>query len=180
MNCLLTIWLPRSIGNTITWKNLRYHILHLIELMNSHLHHLMKIPCDGWTFITPVQNWFTIVNYRGVPRGLWVGVFIALPSGIGVALSVLGGNSGSLIGVAISASLLPPAVNAVSIITGIWYLEKMDTKLNLFFSRDNELLLVIAELQMQDVKVIAIYFFNNLTLIVMYFLIGLKKVFHIV
>lgn len=135
---------------------------------------------DGWTFITPVQNWFTIVNYRGVPRGLWVGVFIALPSGIGVALSVLGGNSGSLIGVAISASLLPPAVNAVSIITGIWYLEKMDTKLNLFFSRDNELLLVIAELQMQDVKVIAIYFFNNLTLIVMYFLIGLKKVFHIV
>lgn len=49
---------------------------------------------------------------RGVPRGLWVGVFIALPSGIGVALSVLGGNSGSLIGVAISASLLPPAVNA--------------------------------------------------------------------
>lgn len=56
----------------------------------------------------------------------------------------------------------------------------MDTKLNLFFSRDNELLLVIAELQMQDVKVIAIYFFNNLTLIVMYFLIGLKKVFHIV
>ncbi|XP_078317414.1 uncharacterized protein LOC111120045 isoform X2 [Crassostrea virginica] len=61
---------------------------------------------------------------RGVPRGLWVGVFIALPSGIGVALSVLGGNSGSLIGVAISASLLPPAVNAgmlwaYSIITAI-------------------------------------------------------------
>jgi hypothetical protein len=29
-----------------------------------------------------------------------------------VALSVLGGNAGSLVGVAISASLLPPAVNA--------------------------------------------------------------------
>ena len=47
-------------------------------------------------------------------RGLWVGVSIALPSGAGVALSVLGGNTGSLVGVAISASLLPPAVNSVS------------------------------------------------------------------
>jgi len=37
-----------------------------------------------------------------------------VPSGAGVALSVLGGNAGSLVGVAISASLLPPACNAVS------------------------------------------------------------------
>ena len=41
-----------------------------------------------------------------------MGVLIAVPSGAGVALSVLGGNAGSLVGVAISASLLPPAVNA--------------------------------------------------------------------
>ena len=47
-------------------------------------------------------------------RSLWVGVLIALPSGAGVALSILGGNTGSLVGVAISASLLPPAVNAAS------------------------------------------------------------------
>lgn len=47
-------------------------------------------------------------------RSLWVGVLIALPSGAGVALSILGGNAGSLVGVAISASLLPPAVNCVS------------------------------------------------------------------
>ena len=51
---------------------------------------------------------------RGIPRSLWVGLLIALPSGAGAALSVLGGNQGSLVGVAISASLLPPAVNAVS------------------------------------------------------------------
>jgi uncharacterized membrane protein len=51
--------------------------------------------------------------FRGATRSLWVGVLIALPSGAGVALSVLGGNAGSLVGVAISASLLPPAVNAV-------------------------------------------------------------------
>ncbi|CAF2870627.1 unnamed protein product [Rotaria sp. Silwood2] len=49
---------------------------------------------------------------RGDIKRLWVGVLIALPSGAGVALSVLGGNIGSLVGVAISASLLPPAVNS--------------------------------------------------------------------
>jgi uncharacterized membrane protein len=54
------------------------------------------------------------VILRGMLRSLWVGVLIALPSGAGVALSILGGNAGSLVGVAISASLLPPAVNAVS------------------------------------------------------------------
>jgi len=55
-----------------------------------------------------------MAHYRGMARSLWVGVLIAVPSGAGVALSVLGGNTGSLVGVAISASLLPPAVNAVS------------------------------------------------------------------
>ncbi|XP_013403877.1 uncharacterized protein LOC106169083 isoform X2 [Lingula anatina] len=49
---------------------------------------------------------------RGQVRSLWSGVLIAVPSGAGVALSVLGGNAGSLVGVAISASLLPPATNA--------------------------------------------------------------------
>jgi len=43
------------------------------------------------------------------------GFIIAFVSGMAVALSVLGDNQGSLVGVAISASLLPPAVNAVSI-----------------------------------------------------------------
>ena len=40
-----------------------------------------------------------------------VGVFVAVPSGVGVALAVLGGNQAGGVGVAISASLLPPAVN---------------------------------------------------------------------
>lgn len=47
---------------------------------------------------------------------LVVGVAVAVPSGLGVAISVLGGNSGSMVGVAISASLLPPAVN-----TGLYW-----------------------------------------------------------
>ncbi|XP_026481686.1 uncharacterized protein LOC113388529 [Ctenocephalides felis] len=45
-------------------------------------------------------------------RSLWVGALIAFPSGAAGALAVLGDNTGSLVGVAISASLLPPAVNA--------------------------------------------------------------------
>ena len=52
--------------------------------------------------------------FRGMYRSLWVGALIAAPSGAGVALSLLGGNAAGLVGVAISASLLPPAVNAVS------------------------------------------------------------------
>ncbi|KAL8577106.1 hypothetical protein ACOMHN_049795 [Nucella lapillus] len=59
------------------------------------------------------DEWPTLeMSSRGLLRGLVVGMLIALPSGAGVALSVLGGNTGSLVGVAISASLLPPAVNA--------------------------------------------------------------------
>jgi uncharacterized hydrophobic protein (TIGR00271 family) len=42
-----------------------------------------------------------------------VGIMIALPSGAAVAIAVLGENFGSLVGVAISASLLPPSVNTV-------------------------------------------------------------------
>lgn len=49
---------------------------------------------------------------RGRPESLLIGLLIALPSGIGVALSVLGNNTSSLVGVAISAALLPPLVNS--------------------------------------------------------------------
>ncbi|XP_043068550.1 uncharacterized protein [Drosophila bipectinata] len=45
-------------------------------------------------------------------HSLIVGVFTAVPSGAAAAIGILGGNIGSLVGVAISASLLPPAVNS--------------------------------------------------------------------
>jgi uncharacterized hydrophobic protein (TIGR00271 family) len=48
---------------------------------------------------------------RGLVSNLAIGFAIAVPSGMGVALSLLGNNTSSLVGVAISASLLPPAVN---------------------------------------------------------------------
>lgn len=52
------------------------------------------------------------MSSRGHWRSLWVGALVALPSGGGVAMAVLGGNAACLVGVAISASLLPPIINA--------------------------------------------------------------------
>ncbi|XP_023159365.1 uncharacterized protein LOC105664977 [Ceratitis capitata] len=48
---------------------------------------------------------------RGNSRSLWMSIFWALTSGTGVAVALLQGAAGPLIGVAISASLLPPMVN---------------------------------------------------------------------
>lgn len=58
---------------------------------------------------------------RGQWRSLWVGGLVALPSGAGVAMAILGGNSACLVGVAISASLLPPSINCGS----LWALSLM-------------------------------------------------------
>ncbi|KAG7371726.1 protein of unknown function DUF389 containing protein [Nitzschia inconspicua] len=67
--------------------------------------------CSAWT--SSAQEWPTDeMAGRGTEVGLIAGVAIAIPSGMGVALSILGDNTSSLVGVAISASLLPPAVNA--------------------------------------------------------------------
>ena len=59
------------------------------------------------------HNWPTQeMASRGELTGLIIGTIIALASGVGVSLSGLTSNTNSLVGVAISASLLPPAVNA--------------------------------------------------------------------
>ena len=47
--------------------------------------------------------------FKGELRALWVGVLVAVPSGAGVALSVLGGNAGSLV------NILPLALQSSSI-----------------------------------------------------------------
>ena len=55
-------------------------------------------------------------NAEQAGRCTWTNFFVGLPvaffSGIGVAVSLLDEQTNSLVGVAISASLLPPAVNA--------------------------------------------------------------------
>jgi len=66
----------------------------------------------GWTPLA-TETWPTSeMQGRGEWVGLLTGIAVAVPSGMGVCLSILGGNTSSLVGVAISASLLPPAVNA--------------------------------------------------------------------
>lgn len=54
----------------------------------------------------------TEMSSRGELTSLLVGIPVAFLSGLGVALSVLDDSTSSLVGVAVSASLLPPAVNA--------------------------------------------------------------------
>lgn len=51
-----------------------------------------------------------------------MGVLWALTSGSGVAVALLQGSAGPLIGVAISASLLPPVVNCVGFPILIFFL----------------------------------------------------------
>lgn len=59
------------------------------------------------------RDWPTVeMRNRGSAESLGDGAFIAFVSGIGVALSVSGDYLSAIIGVAISASLLPPAVNS--------------------------------------------------------------------
>eukprot|EP01084_Bolivina_argentea_P077774 141101_1 len=87
----------------------------------------------GFIFIAITENdvngeWPWPTNEM-VSRGQWVGLVtgavVAFASGVGVALSVVGDYTATVIGVAISASLLPPAVNcgmlwAMSVYVYIW------------------------------------------------------------
>lgn len=52
------------------------------------------------------------MSSRGTPWSLLSGFFVAMPSGVGVALGISGGGINALVGVAISAALLPPIVNS--------------------------------------------------------------------
>mmetsp|Transcript_20857 Transcript_20857/g.63562 ORF Transcript_20857/g.63562 Transcript_20857/m.63562 type:complete len:306 (-) Transcript_20857:197-1114(-) len=59
-------------------------------------------------------------------RGEWwvlvTGFAVAVPSGIGVSLAITGGGINALVGVAISAALLPPIVNSgIGLALGIYY-----------------------------------------------------------
>ncbi|KAG7336834.1 protein of unknown function DUF389 containing protein [Nitzschia inconspicua] len=67
------------------------------------------------------EDWPTPEMYnRGSPTSFWVGFPVAFFSGLGVAVSLLDDQTNSLVGVAISASLLPPAVNAGMLWVSFW------------------------------------------------------------
>ncbi|XP_011502409.1 PREDICTED: uncharacterized protein LOC105365849 [Ceratosolen solmsi marchali] len=69
-------------------------------------------------------------------RSLWMGVLWALPSGTAVAIALLQGSNGPLIGVAISASLLPPVVNCIKEVAAPY---TSTTKLRRFWEHDIQL-----------------------------------------
>jgi len=81
--------------------------------------------CTCWTDMA--EDWPTQeMLSRGTRTTFLAGIPIAFFSGLGVALSVLDDSTSSLVGVAISASLLPPAVNcgmlwivALGVYTGV-------------------------------------------------------------
>ena len=63
--------------------------------------------------VAPEYHWPTSsMKERGDPRALYTGVIFAIASGIAVGVAVTSNGVNSLVGVAISASLLPPIVNA--------------------------------------------------------------------
>jgi hypothetical protein len=66
--------------------------------------------CTGATYLS--EDWPTPeMTTRGSLQNFLVGLPVAFFSGLGVAVSLLDDQTNSLVGVAISASLLPPAVN---------------------------------------------------------------------
>eukprot|EP00939_MAST-03C_sp_MAST-3C-sp1_P002149 g2149.t1 len=51
------------------------------------------------------------IRSRGTSATLIAGIFVAIASGVGVAIGVMQGGVSTLVGIAISAALLPPVVN---------------------------------------------------------------------
>ncbi|VVC39852.1 Protein of unknown function DUF389 [Cinara cedri] len=64
------------------------------------------------------SQWVTTeMAYMSDIDNLWVGIILAFLIGIAVPIALLGNNTFSLVGVAISTSLLPPAVNAIKAVS---------------------------------------------------------------
>eukprot|EP00468_Gymnochlora_sp_CCMP2014_P009627 CAMPEP_0167760614 /NCGR_PEP_ID=MMETSP0110_2-20121227/11682_1 /TAXON_ID=629695 /ORGANISM="Gymnochlora sp., Strain CCMP2014" /LENGTH=308 /DNA_ID=CAMNT_0007647141 /DNA_START=267 /DNA_END=1193 /DNA_ORIENTATION=+ len=84
------------------------------EVAGMTLCFIVGMICACFSMIDPDLN--TDMNSqmasRATAKGLIAGAVVAAPSGIGVALSVANTNINSLVGVAISAALLPPIVNS--------------------------------------------------------------------
>ncbi|VEU36237.1 unnamed protein product [Pseudo-nitzschia multistriata] len=71
------------------------------------------VTCCMIPFVDVPDEWPTPeMESRALMTSFWIGIPVAFFSGLGVAVSVLDEQTSSLVGVAISASLLPPAINA--------------------------------------------------------------------
>ncbi|GAB5356932.1 hypothetical protein AAMO2058_000330700 [Amorphochlora amoebiformis] len=85
------------------------------ELYGMLLTFLVGMVCAGFSLVNmdiTVSDMNEQMESRATYQGLIAGAVVAAPSGVGVALSVANTNINSLVGVAISAALLPPIVNS--------------------------------------------------------------------
>lgn len=114
----------------------------------------------GLMFYLPVADNWPTPEMTG--RGNWTNFFCGIPiaffSGLGVAVGLLDSQTNSLVGVAISASLLPPAVNAGMLWVIQWSHIHPDEKyshdgtISLFLTLMNIVLIIVASIFMFRLK----------------------------
>ena len=117
-------------------------------------------------FFDMPEEWPTFEQQsRAEMRNFWIGIPVAFSSGLGVAVSVLDEQTSSLVGVAISASLLPPAINAGMLWTTSFFYDKdnamphnfgVEGLISLCLTLVNILMIIIASMIMFRVKEVSI------------------------
>ena len=115
--------IKRGLVNKLTGSAICFAVGCIIGLCTIPYYKDLSIPKDWNKFIDSSNAHLSSeMIERGSPSGLLMGFTIAIPSGIGVTLAVTtSGGINTLVGVAISAALVPPIVNAgICVSTGIF------------------------------------------------------------
>ena len=117
----LIIW-----DTKLIWRSARNEVCSIIICI---LFGLLIGALTSWTEMATSWPTNEMIS-RGTRTTFLAGIPIAFFSGVGVSLSVLDDSTSSLVGVAISASLLPPAVNAgmLWVFSAIEYAEWAEVK----------------------------------------------------
>eukprot|EP01121_Diplochlamys_sp_Union-15-3_P010971 TRINITY_DN3143_c0_g1_i2.p1 TRINITY_DN3143_c0_g1~~TRINITY_DN3143_c0_g1_i2.p1 ORF type:complete len:233 (-),score=45.61 TRINITY_DN3143_c0_g1_i2:37-657(-) len=101
-------------NSEMIWKGLRNEVIGV--LITFFVGSLFGLVLSFTKMAWPTQE----MTVRGSLSSLWGGIAIAIPSGVGVALAITGGGANALVGIAISASLLPPVVNSgINLVYGV-------------------------------------------------------------
>lgn len=143
-----------SIGD---WKMVRIAFTtELVSLMVCIVFGVIIAECMGWYFVDEWPN--EEMTSRCTWETFFAGIPIAFFSGLGVAVGLLDSQTNSLVGVAISASLLPPAVNAgMLFLMAIYDPEKSliwrgHAKMSLFLTIMNIVVVIVASMIMFRLK----------------------------
>lgn len=92
----------------LVWKGLRNEVVGILLTFGWGCFCAIAV-----AYTETIEDWTTYqMTQRGTYGSLLAGVAVAIPSGVGVAIAATSGGFSALVGVAISASLLPPIVNS--------------------------------------------------------------------